>query len=434
MRQLITTALVTRTVTERDKVFDTKCPGFYVSLSPKSGATFAFKFWNGKTKKQDTVTIGVHHPEHLTVENARSQALDYKGRVERGDDIKHQIAVAKVQAATAGVTVNRIIDEFIAYISEPVKKADGEKRPRTESWKNVEGFLSNNVRPAIGNRIATEVTNNDIAHIQRTVAARSNASARQTRSALNRLFKWAAEAGRSYVTASPCFNLPSLDKEYERTVVLTEDTIRTLWWGLNDPGLPCHPSIALALKFELVSMLRSQEVRTASRSELKGIGTDTPVLRVPMKFVKKRRVILQPLNSLAVEIIKAATAMHNHEMVFVREGEPLGRSALTRALCGKKGYVGVLEYLGLPKFTPHDLRRTAATLAGDLGFTDAQIAKCLDHSKDRGEDQVEAPTVTGRVYVQSKRLDEKRLVLDALDAELRRIIGKPPNALLAEAA
>jgi hypothetical protein len=31
-------------------------------------------------------------------------------------------------------------------------------------------------------------------------------------------------------------------------------------------------------------------------------------------------------------------------------------------------------------------------------------------------------------------LDEKRLVLDALDAELRRIIGKPPNALLAEAA
>jgi hypothetical protein len=33
-------------------------------------------------------------------------------------------------------------------------------------------------------------------------------------------------------------------------------------------------------------------------------------------------------------------------------------------------------------FTPHDLRRTAATLAGDLGFDDAWIAKCLDHGDE----------------------------------------------------
>jgi hypothetical protein len=30
---------------------------------------------------------------------------------------------------------------------------------------------------------------------------------------------------------------------------------------------------------------------------------------------------------------------------------------------------------------------------------------------------------TGRVYVQSKRLDEKRAVLDGVDAALREIIG-----------
>lgn len=83
-----------------------------------------------------------------------------------------------------------------------------------------------------------------------------------------------------------------------------------------------------------------------------------------------------------------------------------------RALC---------ELLSLKAFTPHDLRRTAATLAGELGYSDAAIAKCLDHAvtKDDGE---KVNRVTG-VYNQSKRMQQKRAVLDGIAAELRRIIG-----------
>jgi integrase len=82
---------------------------------------------------------------------------------------------------------------------------------------------------------------------------------------------------------------------------------------------------------------------------------------------------------------------------------------------------GLCELLGLKPFTPHDLRRTGATLAGELGFSDAAIAKCLDHqvSKDDGE---KVARVTG-VYVRSKRMDQKRQVLDGIANELRRIIG-----------
>jgi hypothetical protein len=35
------------------------------------------------------------------------------------------------------------------------------------------------------------------------------------------------------------------------------------------------------------------------------------------------------------------------------------------------------------------------------------------------------PTVTGKVYNHSKRMKEKRAVLDGVAAELRRIIGQP---------
>jgi hypothetical protein len=81
--------------------------------------------------------------------------------------------------------------------------------------------------------------------------------------------------------------------------------------------------------------------------------------------------------------------------------------------------------LGLKPFTPHDLRRTAATLAGELGFSEAAIARCLDHAvtKDDGE---KINRVTTTVYNQSKRMQQKRAVLDGVAAKLRRIIGKPP--------
>lgn len=435
MAKLITTNLVTTPVKARTKVFDTKCPGFYVSITPKGVATFALRYRNKNTGKQDYVEIGVHDPKGWTVDLARSKAQDLSGRAGLGHNIKNEL---KIKKTIGGATVNLMIDDFIAEISTLEAKPDGEKRPVLESWKNVAMFLNNEVRPAIGFMAPADVTNNEIAQIQQHIAKRSTSGARQTRSAMKRLFKFGAEAGRQYgLTTSPVHNLPSVRPEHPRKVVLNPDEIRTLWWGLDRADLPCTRAVALGIKFELVSMLRSKEFLNARRSFIAGHGTKTPVLRVPMKFVKKRRVIDQPLNSLAVEIIDEATSRHDNDVIFSpRKLDPdavLNRSSLSHALRGKHGkvnpHVGLCDFLGLKRFTPHDLRRTAASLCGDNEITDAEIAKCLDHQKGAGENVAETPSVTGRVYVHSKRLTEKRKVLDVLDAALREIIGKQPKKL-----
>ena len=44
------------------------------------------------------------------------------------------------------------------------------------------------------------------------------------------------------------------------------------------------------------------------------------------------------------------------------------------------------------------------------------------------------PTVTGKVYIHSKRLKEKRVVLDGVAAELRRIVGEPTEKAVDEGA
>jgi integrase len=368
------------------------------------------------------------------VELARAKAGDLAGRAGLGHNIKDEVRIKKT---ISGLTVNNLIDDFVAEISAEEKKPDGEMRPALESWKDVKGFLDREVRPAIGFMAPADVTNNEIAQIQQHIAKRSTSGARQTRSAMKRLFKFGAEAGRPYgLTSSPVHNLPKVKAEHPRTRVLTPEEIRILWWGLDHPSLPVTRAVALGIKFELVSMLRSKEFISARRSFIAGRGSDTQVLRVPMKLVKKRRVIHQPLNSLAVEIIDQACALHNHDVIFSpRMLDPdavLNRSALSKALKGykgKQGRMGVCEFLGLAPFVQHDLRRTAASLCGDLGIPDADIAKCLDHQKGAGENVEEVPSVTGRVYVHSQRLDEKRAVLDKLDAGLREIIGSRPAQL-----
>src|SRR3984957_11133486 len=185
-------------------------------------------------------------------------------------------------------------------------------------------------------------------------------------------------------------------------------------------------------------MLRSGELLAAHRDELFDLDGEHPRFDVPLKRVKKRRVIQQPLSGLAVEIIREALTSDEQQFVFASPvgDQPMNRKVMATALRGTKvkGKVktpGICALLGLRSFTPHDLRRTAATLAGDLGFDDASIAKCLDHAASKKQEQT-VPSVTGKVYNHSKRMKEKRAVLDGIAAELRRIIGQSVPATRAE--
>jgi len=436
---ILTDRICEKQVTKRVKIYDRKCPGLYVSITTTGVATFSFKFTDRQTGKQRSAWLGIYNPETFRVEHARSKVYSLKGM--GGDALAETFREHKAAKSKAGKTVDEIIEERIDWMATPVKKPDGEMRPRIETWENVASHLRRLLSPRLGRKLASEVTKHDIAQLSNDIVAgrhggkASIANARHMRRAASGLFNWAAEAGRDYVTASPCVNLPKLDAEHARTRVLSEDEIRTFWHGLDRDDLPCDRTIRLALKFELVTMLRSGELLGARRDELFDLDGDNPRFDVPLKRVKKRRVIQQPLSALAVEIIKEALE-DGKEHVFASPlgDQPLDRRAMADALRGKKrkGKVttpGICARLGLRPFTPHDLRRTAATLAGDLGFDDAWIAKCLDHAVTRKADVI-VPTVTGKVYNHSKRMREKRAVLDGVAAELRRIIGKPaPKAI-----
>ncbi|KJC40295.1 integrase [Bradyrhizobium sp. LTSP885] len=425
-------------VDRRAKVYDRKCPGLYVSVIPSGVATFNFKFTDRTTGKQRTKWLGVYCPG-FTVENARTAVYAVKNRIGNGENVAETLRQHKAQRARQGKTVDEIIEERIEWMKTPVRKADGEERPRIESWENVARHLRNFLSPRLGKKLASEVTKHDIATLSNDIVAGrhggkpSVSNARHMRRAASGLFNWAAEAGRDYVTASPCINLPKLDEEHPRDRVLTEDEIRTLWHGLDREDMPWDRRTRLAIKFALVTMLRSGEMLPIHRDEL---NAENGTVDIPARRVKKRRPINQPLSDLALEII--AEAMGNYEYAFTgRFGDaPLARLAMSGALTGTKvtkngkrvaRTPGICELLGLAPFTPHDLRRTAATMCGELGLSEGSIALCLDHQANKDENGKPLPAVTRKVYNRATRIvvTKKREVLDRWAVELRRIVGEP---------
>jgi integrase len=455
-------------VKTRIKIYDAECKGLYVSLSPTAPPTFSLKYSCPITKKRATYRLGVYQKSEEGVEARdvvywRLEAMKLKIRIANGEDIAQTARQArKLQAKLSGITVGEIFDKRIAWVSELVPKGrdkDGitlKMGPRKKDWANVASHLERFVRPRLGNMIASEVTKHDIAQLQADILAGtliikkgktskkgSISSARHMRKAVSGLFNWAAEAGRDYVSSSPCVNLPPLDKEPPRTRKLSPAEIAVLWHGLDRPDITIDRRICLAIKFALVSMLRSVELLHIHRDELEGHDQNSrfPQVDIPEERVKAGRVIHQPLSDLALEIAKEA--MGNYPWMFTgRFGDaPLARNAMASALRGNKKTVkgkkvtrtmGLCELLGMKPFTPHDLRRTAASLMGSIGISRATISLCLDHTI-KSDDHGAVSPVTGKHYDQDPRIAEKREALQKLADEIRRIISTPIEAEAADA-
>src|SRR5450432_3651427 len=128
---ILTDRLCQKHVTKRIKIYDRKCPGLYVSITPAGVATLSFKFTDRGTGKQQTGWLGVHNSETFTVENARSKV--YGLRAMGGQAVAETLRQNKVRKHKEGKTVGEIIEERIEWMKTPVRKPDGEMRPRIES-------------------------------------------------------------------------------------------------------------------------------------------------------------------------------------------------------------------------------------------------------------------------------------------------------------
>jgi integrase len=271
-------------------------------------------------------------------------------------------------------------------------------------------------------RPIASITDDDAAAMLHDIADRrgKKATANQSKHLLHAMFKWAKQPGRKFVTVNPFADLPAPGGAIaSRDRFLSADEIRQVWRALDDPQLlGIKPNAATALRLILVTAARPGMVRGMVGSELRdlrGPSEHGPHWSLHAERMKAGSAFITPLSGLAQELLRSHLRADPDAPLFDLPRYYLDHAAKL-----------IVARLGMERWTPHDLRRTAATILDRAGYSLEQIGALLAHTR-KG--------VTA-VYARWDKFDLRREMATVVERSLRETLSetqehKPEAALLA---
>jgi len=290
------------------------------------------------------------------------------------------------------------VKEFIeTYIESHAKR-------KKRSWRTDEKVLNREIAPVWGTIKITDIQRCDITPILNTMVSRgSPVQANRLLAYVRKMFSFAVE--QHVIKANPFLRMKSPANENFCTRVLTTEEIKNFWLKLESSNIP--NSLQRALKLILVTGQRPGEVIGIHSSEIDGCWWTLPVSR--QKVAKTKEYLRSPhrvfLSPLALKLIEERDGF-----IFPspkKDGQAYDPLVMTKYL--KKT---LSTHFEMEPFTPHDLRRTAATFMAKAGEMDEVIDAVLNHTK--------AGII--KVYNQYRYDKEKQIALEAWSRKIESII------------
>jgi integrase len=370
--------------------------GFGVRRRAGDARTFVVKFRH--KGKQRFLTLG-QHGRALTVEEARTRAKRALGAVADGRDPAAELAARK---APSKGDFEGTVATFIRLYA----------KPRNRTWQETEWIFQKYVTPDWRDHSAGEIKRRDVAELLDSIEADNGpVMADRVLAAVRKLFNWIAtrdDEFRSPIVKGMARTKP---KERARERVLSDNEVRALWAAtVTTKPAPFGPLVRCLL----LTAQRREEVAQMRRRE---IVDDT--WTIPADRYKTGRANVVPLPRQVREIIAAQPAWRKSDLVFTTSGEePF--SGFSKA---KRHVEGVMlaelrkadPKAELPRWTLHDLRRTAKTLMVRAGVRPDISERVLGHV---------IAGVEG-TYDRHGYEAEKREALDKLAAMVDRILAPP---------
>jgi integrase len=147
----------------------------------------------------------------------------------------------------------------------------------------------------------------------------------------------------------------------------------------------------------------------AELRDLSGPSEHGPHWSLPAERMKAGSAFTTPLSGLALELLRPHLKADPDARLFnVRRHDP--HEAAER----------IVEGLGMERWTPHDLRRTAATILDKSGYSLEQIGALLAHTR-KG--------VTA-IYARWDKFDLRREMAMVIERSLRETLSETPEAAL----
>ncbi len=345
---------------ERSFLFE-EGKGFGLRLEPSGRKSFILFYWyNGK---KDGVTLG-QYPK-LSLADANARVAKIRQKLERGEDPK--VEIKEVQRENRNFyTVGDLCAEYLERHAKVNKK----------SWKEDQRCLAREVLPIIGRKKAGDVKRKDLISILDSIVERGSPQmANRTLNVISKLFNFAVS--RDILDTSPCAAIQMPAKKKQRSRVLSEDEIKRFLNYLDQSDVPRY--CQLALKLILITGQRRGEVLGAEWVEVnikEGWWTQ------PGTKTKNGLVHRVPLTKWAIEILnelREEQGGDNHSAYLFpspRTGTHLDARGITRILRKTQNELNFDS-----SFTPHDLRRTAASQMTSMGIPRLTVGKILNHAE-----------------------------------------------------
>jgi len=262
---------------------------------------------------------------------------------------------------------------------------------------HIRGYLDRIIE-RFGKAKARAVTQRELADFLKTYSKRGRVAANRLLSIVRQVFLYAQKSG--YLNSNPAQLLDrdvAGGEEKARNRILSDREIRLL--GLMPP--PHGP----LLRFLLLTGQRIGETQKARPADIRH-----GIWKIPAENAKNGRAHLVHLSPAAQAILGALAP--NREFLFGITTDT-GVQAFLRRWCDRHQIA--------PRFTPHDLRRTAATRMHGLGVAPHVVERILNH------------TLQGvmAVYNHAEYLDERRAAMLIWDAELQRIMNEAQDGSVA---
>ena len=265
-------------------------------------------------------------------------------------------------------------------------------------------MLDKDVIPCIGSMRMVDVTRADIVAVIDRISKRgAPISANRTLALLKRFFGFAIERG--VLEHSPCAHARAPAKENQRDRVLNPEEISAFVSALDQSNLSL--AVNAVLRFLLVSGQRLGEVVSM---EWEDIDLANRVWSLPAGRSKNGRGHRIPLSARAVLILREMQTTGGSEgWVFPNaEGRHIRGDSISRALSR------LIKQFDLNHFTPHDLRRTAATQISGMGVDRTTLGRILNHTDHS----------TTAIYDRYAYETEVRQALDKWSAKLDEILAE----------
>jgi integrase len=347
--------------------------GFALRVMPSGAKTFLYIYTlNGKRKE---LNLG-NYPE-VTLATATEKYQEAHIKFNNDVDPKYK------EPAKELVTFQHFSNLYLAEYS---------KTHHSISWhKTIKLSLENDVLPYWKDKDIKDIKRVDGIELLERVAKRAPGQAANVHKAARGVLDYALQRGHiEYnVLVGLSKPVPAL-RPKSRDRVLTEAEIKHVWHSLDDSP------IGRALKLILVTAQRPGEVSGMHTQEIQG-----NVWTIPQERAEKGKGDhIVYLTTTAVNLTKGIVDFDG--LIF-----DVQRNSLSQFLSRNN------KYLDLPRWTPHDLRRTARTFMAKIGIIDEHAEAVIAHCK-QGIKQV---------YNKYDYQEEKKAALIKWEAELLRIIS-----------